>query len=60
MVKKYKENNNNVLMWKNSTHKEFKNIAEAFAHYVSYCTLNGYRPVNIGKFNTEYEKIKVS
>lgn len=59
MVKKYKENNNNVLMWKNSTSKEFKNIAEAFAHYVSYCTLNGYRPVNIGKFNTEYEKIKV-
>lgn len=54
----YELSNNNVLMWFNSSEKNFEDIKSAFTNYLLYCTNSGYKPVAIGKFRQEYEKLK--
>lgn len=58
LLKQYVENNNSVLVWKQQTNKMFNNDAEAYTSYVMFCTANGYKPINIGKFKVENEKLK--
>ena len=54
----YELSNNNVLMWFNSLDKDFEDLKSAFTSYLLYCTNSGYKPVAIGKFKQEYEKLK--
>lgn len=53
----YELANNNVLMWTQIIEKEYLTIKDAFTDYMIYCTNNGYKPVSIGKFKQEYEKL---
>ena len=54
----YELSNNNVLMWFNSVEETFDDIKSAFTNYLLYCTNSGYKPVSIGKFKQEYDKLK--
>lgn len=54
----YELSNNNVLMWFNSLDEIYQTIKDAFTNYLLYCTNNGYKPVSIGKFQQEYDKLK--
>ena len=56
--KYYEVSNNNILMWYQDVDTEFGNIKEAFTAYLLYCTANNYKPVSIGKFQIEYERIE--
>lgn len=59
-LKQYAENNNNVLVWFENINREFFTDADAYSSYVFYCTSNNYRPVNIGKFKLEYDRLKLT
>lgn len=54
----YEISNNNVMMWYQNTEQNFEKIKDAFVNYLLYCTNNGYKPIAIGKFQTEYDKLK--
>lgn len=54
----YELSNNNILMWFQSVTNEYDNIQKAFTDYLLYCTNNGYKPVSVGKFKQEYDKLK--
>lgn len=54
----YELANNNVLMWHQTVVNEYDTVHSAFSDYLLYCANNGYKPVSIGKFQQEYEKIK--
>jgi len=54
----YELSNNNILMWYQNTEKSFGNVREAFTAYLLYCTANNYKPVSIGKFQIEYERLE--
>ena len=57
----YELSNNNVLMWYTSSNSiEFETVGKAFSEYLLYCTNNNYKPVSVGKFKQEFERIKKS
>lgn len=58
IVNYYEMSNNNILMWYTSTETEFDNVRQAFASYLLYCTNAGFKPVSLGKFQPEYDKLK--
>lgn len=58
LLRQYVENNNSVLVWKLNVDKLFANDSEAYTSYVTFCMLNNYKPINIGKFKIEYDKLK--
>lgn len=58
LLSSYELANNNVLMWYQGAKKEYVSIKDGFTDYILYCTVNGYKPVSIGKFKQEFEKIK--
>ena len=54
----YEVSNNNVLMWYKNIDKEYTSIAKAYGDYMLYCVNSGYKPVSIGKFTGEFNKLK--
>lgn len=54
----YEISNNNVMMWYKTVMNEYETLQKAFGDYLMYCANNGYKPVSIGKFQQEYEKLK--
>lgn len=54
----YEVSNNNVMMWFQHTTNEHESLQKAFTDYLLYCTNNGYKPVSVGKFQQEYDKLK--
>ncbi len=54
----YELANNNILMWFQSLDEVYDTVKEAFTNYLLFCTNNGYKPVSIGKFKQEYDRLK--
>lgn len=54
----YEISNNNVMMWYSTVMNEYDTLQKAFGDYLMYCANNGYKPVSIGRFQQEYEKLK--
>lgn len=57
-IQQYKESNNSVLVWRMQVSKSFNVDSEAYVNYATWCVASGYKPVNIGKFKTEYDRLK--
>ena len=45
-------------MWYKNIDKEYTSIAKAYGDYMLYCVNSGYKPVSIGKFTGEFNKLK--
>ena len=58
LIENYNASNNSVVVWLKSNTKEYSNLAEAYVAYASFCGVNGYKPINMGKFRTEYFRVK--
>lgn len=54
----YEISNNNVMMWYSTVMNEYDTLQKAFGDYLMYCANNGYKPVSIGRFQQEYDKLK--
>lgn len=52
----YELANNNILMWLTVTSSEFDTLTDAYSNYVAFCAKNGYKPVNLNKFQSEIQK----
>lgn len=55
----YVSNNNNVIMWYRTVSlKPFVSLADSFGSYIAFCATNNYKPISIGKFQQELDKLK--
>ena len=46
------------MMWYQNVEIKYEQIKDAFVSYLLYCTNNGYKPVAVGKFQLEYNRLK--